>query len=140
MLVTTVKATIRMSRQVDTRTWATVELGAEGTLSPDEVWEEAQALLYDDLKIQLSNLWKASKDDTSDPSIPSQAQAQAPPAQPAIASGTGEILECPEHRKSAESSKGGGLYCPTKLPEGSKPKYCPWTYGKAERRPRSRTA
>jgi len=126
MNVTTVKATIRMSRQVDTRTWGTVELGAEGTLGPEEIWEDSQAQLYDQLKGQLASLWKESH----------AGQPEAPTGLAVIESAEKDQPVCPTHGTS-KASDHGGLYCGTMNPEGSKPKWCRWTFGKPDRRRRN---
>lgn len=66
------------------------------------------------------------------PAKPAQAQPNSKPAAPAqpkaapksapIQPGAGEDEVCPEHGISAPSNY-GGLYCPTKLEDGS---WCPW--------------
>jgi hypothetical protein len=40
---------IRFSRPMADGAWKSVELGAEGTLSPGEEWNEAQVALYHEL-------------------------------------------------------------------------------------------
>ena len=57
MKVTTVSASVRYSRAINTGEYKTIELSAEATLEPQEAWIEAQASLYTDLGQQLRTLW-----------------------------------------------------------------------------------
>ena len=59
MKVTTVSASVRYSRAINTGEYKTIELSAEATLEPQEAWIEAQASLYTDLGQQLRTLWTA---------------------------------------------------------------------------------
>ena len=59
MKVTTVSASVRYSRAINTGEYKTIELSAEATLEPQEDWIEAQASLYTDLGQQLRTLWTA---------------------------------------------------------------------------------
>ena len=60
MKVTTVSASVRYSRAINTGEYKTIELSAgEATLEPQEAWIEAQANLYTDLGQQLRTLWTA---------------------------------------------------------------------------------
>ena len=57
MKVTTISASVRYSRAINTGEYKTIELCAEATLEPNETWTEAQAALYQDLGQQLRTLW-----------------------------------------------------------------------------------
>jgi len=137
MIVTNVSASIKMSRQIDGGTWATVELGAEGqTAGPDDApWQELQAILYEDLKNQIANLWVHARPqcngNTTEPSNGHSPKQRIPMKRDANPD-TG-VIECPEHHKSSESDF-GGLWCNTQMPEGSKNKWCTWRYGKPDRK------
>ena len=114
MKVTTVSASIRMSRQLQADTWATVELGAEATVDPTVAWTGEQASLYLQLKDQLKLLWKESQQD----------QVQVNGRE--VDTSTGEISTvptCPTHHQSRPSDKFDGFYCSVKLDSG---KWCPW--------------
>lgn len=111
-MVFTISASIRMSRQLDPSTWATVELGGEASVQ-DEQWQDTQALLYLDLRKQLALLWKDQQPPTASVNGHS------------VNTSTGEITDpiCPAHNKSRRSTKFKGVYCPTKIGDG---KYCTW--------------
>ena len=57
MKVTTVSASVRYSRAIQSGEYKTIELSAEASLEPQEAWIEAQASLYTDLGQQLRTLW-----------------------------------------------------------------------------------
>ena len=59
MKVTTVSASVRYSRAINTGEYKTIELSAEAALEPQGAWIEAQASLYTDLGQQLRTLWTA---------------------------------------------------------------------------------
>ena len=59
MKVTTVSASVRYSRAINTGEYKTIELSAEATLEPQEARIEAQASLYTELGQQLRTLWTA---------------------------------------------------------------------------------
>ena len=137
MIVTTIKASIRMSRQTSKDTWATVELGAEASIPAyqdpkiDPTWQEVQAELYKDLKHQLKTLWNGGLNLVIPPAAPPPKWPRGAAA-PAANQETGEITECPEHHR-AKGSQHGGLYCPTKLDDDT---FCTWTHGKPSKRAR----
>jgi len=146
MIITKISASIRMSRQTDGGTWATVELSAEAAAveQEDTPWQEIQAQLYRDLKAQLTELWNCPVKDRpangkappANGANPTPEKGATPPNQrPDVDQRTGEITRCPDHDRAEPSEKGGGLYCPQKLPNG---KYCPWTHGKPQRQTRRR--
>ena len=60
MRVTTISATVRYSKPLESGSWKAVELSAEATLDPQEEWLQAQASLYQDLGQQLKALWTSS--------------------------------------------------------------------------------
>ena len=111
MEITQVSASIRMSRQIDGGTWATVELGAEASVTDPGSWTGDQAQLYNQLRDQLKLLWKEHA---------GEAQANGR----AVNTATGEVLDrpagplCPQHGQAKESEKFDGLYCPVKLDDG----------------------
>jgi len=119
MNVFTVTASIRMSRQIDSGTWATVELGAEATAQANTSWTDSQAQLYQALRHQLSTLW----------------QEKAHPAPQLnghhVDTSTGEILTCPVHptRTPRPANRGGGIHCTAIIGEDDEGKtiYCKWT-------------
>lgn len=127
MTVTTIKAAIRMSRQTDSGTWATVELGAEesGIEQLDQPWQDVQADLYHALKAQIKALWKEALN-TVVPPAPGNGRQQTPGPDAAVDKATGEIVECPEHHKAKES-RFGGFYCPERIDEET---FCKWTVGR----------
>ena len=57
MKVTTISASVRYSRAINTGEYKTIELCAEAALDPNEIWTEAQASLYAELGQQLKALW-----------------------------------------------------------------------------------
>ena len=57
MKITTVSASVRYSKAIQSGEYKTIELSAEATLEPQEAWIEAQASLYADLGQQLRTLW-----------------------------------------------------------------------------------
>ncbi len=57
MKVTTVSASVRYSRALQSGEYKTIELSAEAALDPNEMLTEAQATLYQDLGQQLRTLW-----------------------------------------------------------------------------------
>ena len=59
MKVTTISASVRYSRAINTGEYKTIELCAEAALDPSESWTEAQASLYAELGQQLKTLWPA---------------------------------------------------------------------------------
>jgi hypothetical protein len=63
MRVTNVSASIRYSKPVGDGSFKTVEISADGTITPNENWQDAQFQLYDHLAGQLRLMWtkKSSK-------------------------------------------------------------------------------
>ena len=104
MKVEKVTATIRMSAQLPSGSWKSVEFGAEASLDDGEPWPQAQNHLYQSLVDQLTKVW--SNGSTAAP-------ASSAPADPV----------CPNH-KISRPSRHGGFFCPGKLPTGI---HCAWT-------------
>ena len=63
---TTISANVRFSKALGDGAYKTVELGAEAVLSPKDSWDEAQALLYQELGQQLKSLWSNKSNGKSD--------------------------------------------------------------------------
>jgi hypothetical protein len=119
MYVTTIRVSVRRSRESVEREWLTVELSAEATVGHGEDWEQAQRSLYEALNNQIAGL---IEDRTSQvTSVPVDGDTVLPPAEQGPTSDMAEE-RCPEHGKAAQGKK--GLYCPTRLPDGS---WCSWT-------------
>ncbi|MDP6452699.1 MAG: hypothetical protein QF898_05260 [SAR202 cluster bacterium] len=57
MKVVNVSASIRYSKPVGDGSFKTIEIAAEGTLTPNENWQDAQSDLYDQLAGQLRQIW-----------------------------------------------------------------------------------
>lgn len=57
MRVNTISASIRYSKPVGDGSFKTVELSADGTITPNENWQDAQSNLYDNLAGQLRLMW-----------------------------------------------------------------------------------
>ena len=65
MKVTTISASVRYSRAINTGEYKTIELSAEAALDPNETWTEAQASLYAELGQQLKALWTTKNGQTT---------------------------------------------------------------------------
>lgn len=111
MKVEKVTANIRMSAQLPSGSWKSVEFGAEASLGPEEAWEPAQGRLYADLVVQLTEVWSTAIKNGSPAGA--DAPANSAPAEPI----------CPAH-KISRPSRHGGLFCPGKDPTGN---HCSWT-------------
>ena len=57
MKITTISASVRFSKAIQSGCYKTIELSAEGTLNTNEDWQTAQATLYEQLGQQLKTLW-----------------------------------------------------------------------------------
>ena len=60
MKITTISASVRYSKPLGDGSYKTVELGAEATLTGQDIWTEAQASLYQELGQQLKALWSTN--------------------------------------------------------------------------------
>lgn len=58
MEVDRVKVALRYSQLLANGNWKTVDLEAEGTVSPKETWQQAQAYLYSELQRQVMEVFK----------------------------------------------------------------------------------
>ncbi len=118
MQVTQISATIRMSRQLESGSWGTIELSAQATPGMHEPWKTEQATLYGELRAQLACLWKpqlAAQAQTTNGQAQANGQKPAPPPQGPL---------CPDHGEAKPSSKGTGLYCPVRLDDDT---WCQWS-------------
>ena len=66
MKITTVSASVRYSKPLGDGSYKTVELGAEATLTAEDIWIEAQASLYQELAHQLKSLWTSNSSGSAD--------------------------------------------------------------------------
>ena len=58
MIIEKVSASVKFAQQLKDGSWKSIELSAEGTINGlVENWQDAQSILYDDLSLQLQNLW-----------------------------------------------------------------------------------
>ena len=122
MKIEKVTASVRLSAQLPSGAWKSVEFGAEAQIGPNEHWGKAQAQLYSDLVVQLTEVWSATAKRPA--GGPTAAATATPPADPV----------CPIHHKGVPSDH-GGLWCPTKV-EGNK--WCPWRHAKPTTKGRSK--
>ncbi len=119
MYVTTIRVSVRRSRESIEREWLTVELSAEATIGHGEDWEEAQRSLYEALNGQIAGLMEdrvAERALESGEGEPMVAPVHQGPLQDKLDE------RCPEHGKAVQGKN--GLYCPTRLADGS---WCSWT-------------
>ena len=65
MKITMISASVRYSKAIQPGCYKTIELSAEGTLSTNEDWHEAQSQLYADLGDQLKALWSTRNDQSA---------------------------------------------------------------------------
>ena len=65
MQVERIKATIRYSQDTGCGAWRSLEIGAEALLEPGETLEDAQPVLYEDLRAQFKALWQGGAKGTA---------------------------------------------------------------------------
>jgi hypothetical protein len=83
MNVTTVKATLRLSRETG-QGWATAEVGAEATLEPGEDWQEAQEALYVGLKARLVHLFVKTSQERGSETVTAPSNGAGPAQRPPL--------------------------------------------------------
>ena len=84
MKITTISANVRYSQKLPNGGHFTAEVGAEGSVSPNEDWKQAQAFLYAELGQQLKALWASRK--------PTEPRKEGEATQP-----TQDNHHCPTH-------------------------------------------
>lgn len=127
MIVTNISVSARMSRQVPSGEWITVELGAEAAAIEvsDLTWQEQQAQLFQDLRHQMGKLVKAKTPPAHQAPPAPQADRNPQHFEETLDTRSGEIRTvCPDHKISRDS-RHGGLFCPGKDDQGN---HCTWTH------------
>ncbi len=119
MIITTVSATIRYSRDTGHGAWKVVELGAEASVSDREHWKQAQSELYFQLTDQLRQLWNNGTGAALNGSSGAESHGEPLP-EPELAPTTREHW-CAEHQQSftQKNGKDGASWWSHKAPDGS---------------------
>ena len=124
MEVTKISANVRYSQDTGHGAWKVIELGAEASLDfMDADWQSAQRELYDELTLQLRQLWNCGKAvaiNSAETAIEAPFEEAPVPNSPEVEK-TAADHWCAAHGAAytRKTGKGGASWYSHKAPDGS---------------------